>query len=179
MLMPPKTASAAVAIIQCHTPHNSYLILRRAAHPDDPWSGHYSFPGGRRDSADPDLLATCIRETAEETGIQLAAGQLQQSLVLEPAGHLLSHPLWVQPFVFLLNEPPPLCLDPSEIQSAFWLDVAQFQTLEMHKNIELLPGRLFPAFPVEDYYLWGFTYRLLRSILMMDAADVDKPIPRQ
>ena len=179
MLTPPQTASAAVAIIQCRTPQNSYLILRRAAHPDDPWSGHYSFPGGRRDSADPDLLATCVRETAEETGIKLTADQLQQRLVPEPAGRLLSHPILVQPFVFLIAEPPPLRLDPSEIQSAFWLDAAQFQRAEKHKNIELLPGRLFPAFPVEDYYLWGFTYRLLRSILNMDAADADIAIPRQ
>ena len=177
MLIAPQTASAAVAIIKCNTPRESYLILRRAAHPDDPWSGHYSFPGGRKDKVDKDLLATCIRETAEETGILLNVDQLQQQLVLEPAGSLLSQPIWVQPFIFTLSTPPALHLDPREIQGAVWLDAVQFQALELHQNVELLPGRLFPAYAVEDYYLWGFTYRLLRSILKMDEEHKTIAIP--
>lgn len=168
MLIAPQMASAAVAVIQCLTPRDSYLILRRAAHPDDPWSGHFSFPGGRKNNSDEDLLATCIRETAEETGILLGVDQLQQRLVLEPAGRLLSQPIWVQPFLFILPEPPLLHLDPREIQGALWLDAGQFQTAELHQNVELLPGHLFQAYAIEDYYLWGFTYRLLRSILKMD-----------
>ena len=164
----PKTASAAVAIIRCQTPRESYLILRRASQPNDPWSGHFAFPGGRKDDGDEDLLATCIRETVEETGICLGIDQLQQKLNLEPAGRLLSHPILVQPFLFTLAEPPTLHLDPVEIQAGLWLDAEQFQTEELHQNVELLPGRLFPAYPVADYYLWGFTYRLLRSILKMD-----------
>jgi 8-oxo-dGTP pyrophosphatase MutT (NUDIX family) len=168
MLIASPTASAAVAIIRCSAPSDSYLILRRAAHPGDPWSGHFSFPGGRRDKTDEDLLATCIRETAEETGIMLSVEHLQAQLVLEPAGRLLSQPLLVQPFLFTLPEAPPLRLDSREIQSAVWLDADRFRTEELHQNVELLPGHLFPAYPVEDYYLWGFTYRLLRSILKMD-----------
>ncbi len=168
MLIAPQMASAAVAVIQCLTPRDSYLILRRAEHPDDPWSGHFSFPGGRKDKTDENLLATCVRETAEETGILLHDDQLQQSLVLEPAGRLLSQPIWVQPFLFLLPEPPPLHLNPREIQSALWLDAGEFQKAELHRNVELIPGHLFQAYAVGDYYLWGFTYRLLRSILKME-----------
>ena len=32
----------------------------------------------------------------------------------------------------------------------------------------MVPGHIFPAYPLNDYYLWGFTYRLLRAILQMD-----------
>jgi 8-oxo-dGTP pyrophosphatase MutT (NUDIX family) len=166
-----QNGSAAVAIIRCQIPRTSYLILRRAAHPDDPWSGHFSFPGGRKDEADPDLLATCIRETAEETGIRLHTDQLLGRLGLEPAGRLLSQPLLVQPFLFTLVDPPPLRLDPKEIQGAVWLDAEHFQTTANHTTVELLPGRFFPAYPVQDYYLWGFTYRLLRTLLGMDPAN--------
>jgi 8-oxo-dGTP pyrophosphatase MutT (NUDIX family) len=165
MPMAEQSASAAVAIIKCGSPRDNYLILRRATHPEDPWSGHFSFPGGRRDKSDKDLLATCIRETAEETGILLHVDQMQLRLALEPAGRLLSHPIWVQPFLFVLSEQPVLQLEAKEIQGATWLDAVQFQTEELHQTVEMLPGRLFPAFPVEDYYLWGFTYRLLRSLL--------------
>ena len=32
------------------------LFIRRAEHPDDPWSGHMAFPGGRQDPEDATLL---------------------------------------------------------------------------------------------------------------------------
>src|SRR5689334_10241192 len=53
------------------------LMIKRAEHPHDPWSGHMALPGGRHDLGDGDLAETAIRETAEEVGIDLAAhGQL-------------------------------------------------------------------------------------------------------
>jgi len=171
MPTPPGNASAAVAIIRSFTPLESFLILRRVDHPKDPWSGHFSFPGGRKDDQDHDLLATCIRETREETGIHLGIDQLQQRLSLEPAGHLLHNPIWVQPFLFTLRKPPSLALCQREIQSACWLEVSQFQNTDLHEKVEMLPGHIFPAYPLEDYYLWGFTYRLLRHILLMDGNE--------
>jgi 8-oxo-dGTP pyrophosphatase MutT (NUDIX family) len=161
-------ASAAVAIIRSLAPLESILILRRNHHPGDPWSGHYSFPGGRKDLKDPDLLATCIRETREETGLLLDADNLQQRLPHEPAGRIFHSRLWVAPFLFTISNPPSLILCQKEIQGAYWLNVKQFKNIELHKNVELLPGQIFPAYPLDDYYLWGFTYRLLKTILFSD-----------
>lgn len=162
------TATAAVAIIKSFAPSESFLILRRVAHPEDPWSGHFAFPGGRKDAADDDLLATCLRETMEETGIQLHADQLEERLPFEPAGRKSPHHLLVEPFLFAIEDRPKLRLCAQEIQSACWLGVEQFQDATLHKNVEMFPGRLFPAYPLEDYYLWGFTYRLLLNIVQMD-----------
>lgn len=167
MQMVNNTGSAAVAIIRYFLPHESFLILRRATQPGDPWSGHFSFPGGRKETGDKDLFATCIRETSEETGIILTREQLQLSLPLEPAGRNFSSPLWVQPFIFNIPTLPALTLDKSEIQSSCWLDGETFKIKARHKKIEMLPGRFFPVFPLDDYYLWGFTYRLLCTILGM------------
>lgn len=171
MFMPPAAASAAVAIIHCPHPEESYLILRRAARPQDPWSGHFSFPGGRREEHDIDLLSTCIRETLEETGILLTRNYLQRRLGLEIAGHYVRKPVVVQPFLFSLPARLPLTLAADEIQAAVWLAADRFRDLSQHLNVELVPGRLFPAYPIKDYYLWGFTYRLLRTILNMDTRD--------
>ncbi len=163
-----KTASAAVAIIRSLVPSESFLVLRRVVHPEDPWSGHFSFPGGRKDAIDQDLLATCLRETREETGILLHADQLQQRLPPETAGQRLQNHVVVEPFLFTIAKRPNLTLCPEEIQSACWLQVEKFQNPARHKSVEMLPGLLFPAYPLEDYYLWGFTYRLLLNILQMD-----------
>lgn len=170
--MAPQIATAAVAIIKTITPRESFLVLRRAAHPDDPWSGHFAFPGGRKETWDKDLLDTCMRETLEETGIALRPDQLQQELPLEPAGRNFSRPLWVQPFIFTLPARPPLQLEIKEVQSACWLEIARFKDPERHLSVEMLPGRVFPAYPLEDYYLWGFTYRLLCSILHVDDLQI-------
>ena len=168
MSFPPETASAAVAIIKSLAPQESFLLLRRTAHPEDPWSGHFAFPGGRKEAQDHDLLATCIRETWEETGIVLQANQLEQRLPLEPARQLLLHPLLVAPFLFTISQPPTLNLNQKEIASACWLNARQFENAALHQRVEMLPGRIFPAYPLNDYYLWGFTYRLLRTILLSD-----------
>ncbi len=162
------TATAAVAIIRSLVPRESFLVLRRVVHPNDPWSGHFSFPGGRKDAIDEDLLATCMRETREETGILLHADQLQQRLPLETAGQKSQNQLLVEPFLFTIENRPNLTLCQEEIQSACWLSIEQFQNTALHKSVEMLPGRLFPTYPLEDYYLWGFTYRLLLTILQMD-----------
>src|SRR5262245_5919302 len=47
------------------------LFIERALREGDPWSGHMAFPGGRRDRADADLVATSLRETREEVGLEL------------------------------------------------------------------------------------------------------------
>lgn len=156
--------SAAVAIIQCNISVESFLILRRAPHPNDPWSGHFSFPGGRKDPGDENLLVTCMRETREETGIILDPEQLQRTMRVEPAGRNFLHPLFVQPFIFQLESTPKLKLQQSEISSAVWLSKEKFKDLSSHRTVEMLPGKTFPTYPVDDYYIWGFTYRLLLKI---------------
>ena len=165
MKMPPQTATAAVAIIKCLSPKESFLILRRTAHPLDPWSGHFSFPGGRKDQKDSNLLETCIRETEEEAGIRLVPESIQEQLPVTPAGRNVQNPIWVQPFIFVLQDKPSIVLNPKEVQSACWLNSEDFQDKNRHTDVELRAGRMFAAFPLEDYYLWGFTYKLLKLIL--------------
>lgn len=158
-------ATAAVAIIRCEQPMTSYLLLRRASHPKDPWSGHFSFPGGRKDPVDKTLLDTCLRETREETGIQLETAQLIQTLKPEPAGHKLHHLIWVQPFLFSLSKRPEIVLDKVEIANSSWISAEEFVRPSSHSKTEMIPGKVFPTFPLQDYYLWGFTYKLLLKII--------------
>jgi len=165
MRTPPETATAAVAIIKSLKPQESFLILRRATHPSDPWSGHFSFPGGRKEAEDNSILETCIRETIEEVGVTLTPEMMKTQLPVTPAGRNLKSPVWVQPFIFVLHDQPALTVNAREVQSVYWLNSKEFQNSKNHKEVELLPGQLFPAFPIEDYFLWGFTYKLLRSIL--------------
>ena len=49
------------------------LFIKRASRAGDRWTGHVAFPGGGREPADADDAAASIRETQEETGIDLSA----------------------------------------------------------------------------------------------------------
>ncbi len=159
--------SAAVAVIKSLTPEKCFLVIRRAIHPDDPWSGHFSFPGGRKEDADRDLLETCIRETREEVGITLSENKLKTTLPVTTVGKNLNFEIIVQPFLFELSKQPPLILNPLEVQKSCWLKERDFLDQTRHQEIEMIPGTMFPAFPLGDYFLWGFTYKILRFILEM------------
>jgi 8-oxo-dGTP pyrophosphatase MutT (NUDIX family) len=71
---------AAVAIVRARQPRESILLMRRSERKEDSWSGHWSFPGGRRDPDDPDLLHTALRELEEECGIRLGREQMEAAL---------------------------------------------------------------------------------------------------
>lgn len=49
------------------------LFIKRAAREGDRWTSHIAFPGGKRDLEDKDDVATSIRETREEIGVDLEA----------------------------------------------------------------------------------------------------------
>lgn len=159
---------AAVSIIKCLLPRESILLLRRKKNPRDPWSGHFAFPGGRREVEDETIFATCLRETYEETGIMLDDTLLRTKFNVTPAGRNVQAPILVQPFLFELESRPSVTIETAEIESYFWLETARFRDKKQHTIVEVLPARKYPVYPLDDYYLWGFTYGLLCSLLDID-----------
>ena len=62
-----RLAAVALILAPCDGEISVCMILR-SEHPEDPWSGHMAFPGGRADTEDRNNLHTARRETWEEIG---------------------------------------------------------------------------------------------------------------
>ena len=74
----PDTREAAVAVLVRPREELEILLIKRAEHEKDPWSGHMALPGGRRDPDDADLLTTALREAEEEIGADFPAWTSEQ-----------------------------------------------------------------------------------------------------
>jgi 8-oxo-dGTP pyrophosphatase MutT (NUDIX family) len=162
----PALVWAAVAIVIIPDP-DSILLIRRADRAGDPWSGHKSLPGGRREPEDADLLATAIRETREEVGIDLRKGDLAGTLPdVIPRTPTLP-PIAVRPFVFLLLHRPEVTPN-REVAIASWVRLDHLLRADAHHPVALdVAGqsRQVQAYQLENAIVWGMTERILTSFL--------------
>lgn len=157
---------AAVAVLIAPDP-DAILLIRRADRPGDPWSGHMALPGGRRDPEDADLLATVIRETREEVGIDLDREQLLGRLEDVVPRNPVLPPIAVRPFAFLLTARPPLLLNP-EVAAIQWVTLDELlQPGGYHLATLEIAGqsRDVQAYRLADAIVWGMTERILTGLL--------------
>jgi 8-oxo-dGTP pyrophosphatase MutT (NUDIX family) len=169
-LLEPGPSQAAVAVILVPGSDDlDALFIRRAEFPGDPWSGHMAFPGGRRHADDPGLLDTAVRETHEETGVQLAQAHLLGELDdVAPRTPLLP-PIVIRPFVFGLQTHPVITTS-LEVAYHRWIPLRSLA--EASTNTEILlqgkPTRL-PAFVIGQDVVWGLTERIVRCLFDLAA----------
>ena len=157
---------AAVALLLTANP-DRLLLIRRAERDGDPWSGNLALPGGRWHVEDPDLLATAIRETAEETGVALdrawCCAQLDD---LVPTTAALP-PILVRPFVFLLPHATPPGVS-GEVAHAAWVPLADVVAEGVYRphTIEVRgTPRTVSGYHLPEGFLWGMTERILTPVL--------------
>ena len=164
----PSLIWAAVAVVIAPDP-DAILLIRRADRLGDPWSGHMALPGGRREPADSDLLATAIRETREEVGIALTTEHLLGSLDdVVPRTPALP-PVAVRPFAFLPPVRPSLALNP-EVAAAQWVTIDDLlQPGGYHLASLEVAGqrREVQAYRLDDAIVWGMTERILSGVLQL------------
>ena len=167
-------AEAAVAIVRTRGLDESILFIRRSERKEDSWSGHWSFPGGRRDPEDADPLHTALRELEEECGIRLGREHIEAALPIVVARRSSGPFLRVAPFVFAVDRKLPTVLDPREAVAAVWVPRSRLCDPAQHclRPVPHRPGEmLFPAIDLDGVPLWGFTYRLLTDWLALGPAD--------
>ncbi len=159
---------AAVAmLLRCNGKETEVLLIQRAEHEKDPWSGDLGFPGGQIEPSDPSPRAAAERETREEIGCVLSEeNYLGKSDDL--AGAYLS--VHICCFVYHVNMDVQFKLN-GEVVNVFWVPIKTL--LEPQRNQQLTffyrgQNRKHPGIVLDEWSnrpLWGITYRLLNNFL--------------
>ena len=155
------------------------LFIRRAEDPRDPWSGQMAFPGGRSEPSDEDLRATAVRETLEETGLDLAANAQTLGALDEVRAMARMRPmdLAISPFVFRVSGSTEV-RPSAEVRSAHWLFLEDLLGPRFRSSVRYPhegSGVEFPCLRVEGLVIWGLTYRMFTGfgerLAAFDAPD--------
>ena len=147
------------------------LMIKRAEVERDPWSGHVACPGGRMDPTDRDLEHTAVRETWEETGIDLAADGLVLGTLddISPRTPSLP-PLVIRPFVAVVK-PEVTIVESPEVAAAFWVPMESIRATESWGRalvaIRGVGEREVDVFRHGDYTVWGLTHRALTQFVRL------------
>ena len=176
----PRSRAAVAMVLAPAEAELQLLLIKRAEHPLDPWSGHMALPGGRHDANDADLVGTAIRETAEEVGIDLARdGALVTRLDdMQAVAQGRNLDMVISPFLFRVDRPLPTNIDRSEVADALWVPMEVFRDGRFHGSINFTRDGYqveYPAFVYREHKVWGLTYRMIRGFLdtleLVGAAD--------
>ena len=160
---------AAVALIlRENGAKQEILIIRRAEDPQDPWSGHLGFPGGRLEPDDASPERAAVRETVEEVGLSLdvcarrigALSEIRARSLLQPL------PLSIFPFVYELVQPAAVQQN-EEVATACWVPLRFFlnrsnRTTMPHPRD---PQHILPCYPLGGRALWGMSLAMLDELL--------------
>jgi 8-oxo-dGTP pyrophosphatase MutT (NUDIX family) len=156
---------AAVSVTLRTSAELEVLLIKRAESKRDPWSGHVALPGGRRDRGDEDLTRTAIRETSEETGVELGSfGWFLGRLARVAPSHPTLPPITITPYVFGVPEQVQANDDSAEVDQVLWVPVRVLFDPRTRgtKTMSFPEGPAeFPCYRVHGHTIWGLTFRIL------------------
>ncbi len=154
-------ASVLIALVQ--RPGGLTLLLtRRTAHLTH-HAGQISFPGGRAEASDSSPIATALRESHEEVGLQREHVEVLGTL----PPYFTGTGYRVTPVVAAVEVLPQLVSQANEVAEIFEVPLAHLMDASQHqRRTALLQGvaRSFYAMPYQDYFIWGATAGMLRNL---------------
>lgn len=171
-----RTRQAAVAIIVRETDQgDEILFIKRAEKEGDPWSGHMAFPGGHLDPTDPSLEHAARRETMEEIALDLSHSRYLGALDHEHATpRARMQDMLIAPHAFEVSGSPSFAPN-YEVDDVVWAPLTPLVHNQWHDTETYTVGGediLFNGYRLpEGYFVWGLTYRILKTFFMTVKPD--------
>lgn len=159
---------AAVCLIVAERPQLGacLLMIQRAEHNGDPWSGQMAFPGGKHETDDAHITQTAMREFEEELGT--ASNALQRfgrlSDILARPYRLQQKPMVVSPLLFECQTE--LQFSPNqEVADVLWIPISHFLHTGNRQRMTWQRGGMeldLPCYFYQGKRIWGL------SLMMID-----------
>ena len=163
--------AAVVVLLRAVDQDFQVLFVKRAEKTSDPWSGQTALPGGKRNPEDRNLKETVVRETFEETTINLLES-CRFLGTIEPVRSTQKPEMKILPFVILLHRDQAIKLN-EELTEYFW---APLKELAKHKGTVKFSFGKYPAYIIENHIIWGLTYKILQNLLsLFSSIKEEKP----
>ena len=155
-----------------HGDQLNLVLTQRTAHLYD-HAGQISFPGGRQDEGDADIIATALRESNEEIGTDSSRikiiGTLPQYVTVTAYE--------ITPVV-AKSPPQKYVCDPFEVADAFEVPLVHLLDEKNWRRDSFMregQRREYWAVPFNERYIWGATAGMLRTfreVLLHDLESV-------
>ena len=164
---------SAVLVLLFQKDGVDHVLLTKRSDKVEYHKGEISFPGGRADPQDSDLLETALREAAEEIG--LVPGDVKILGRLDDISTATTGFI-VTPYVGLIGYPYPFRINANEIAELVFVPL---QALAKACHIEAReapweePKAAGCHFRYGDYIVWGATARILKQFLDITIPTTD------
>lgn len=164
----PLQAAVALVLRPAEAGGLELLMIKRADFEGDPWSGQVALPGGRREPGDVSLERTAVRETWEETAVDIERNGVVLGALDEVSPRTPTvRQVIVRPYVAAVSADVAVVESP-EVAAAFWVPLATLRDAAAWITADVVAhGRSLqvPAFSHGEYIVWGLTERILRDFL--------------
>ena len=165
------SASAAVLLLLVEQDRTlSCLFIQRAKNPKDVHSGQIAFPGGRAEAQDKDEIATALRETQEEIGINVKRDEVMGVLPIR----ISRQQYQVRPVIACIRWPQDLVLQTEEVASVFTLPLdwlADQNNLDSATVLGLPENATIVYKAYNGHRLWGLTAKIIDDFLQVISTD--------
>jgi 8-oxo-dGTP pyrophosphatase MutT (NUDIX family) len=167
---PLKSAAVLIALIDDNGEQNEYpskglqvLLTKRASHLKHHPS-QISFPGGKAELSDKDLVETALREAQEEIGLNPKAVTVLGQL---PSYEIISG-YQVTPIVAIIDSIQAYQKDDNEVDEVFHVPLKHFLQDENHHTVvSYRNGRHHNVhfYPYRQYNIWGATAAMMKDLV--------------
>ena len=154
---------AAVLIPIVERNNGLKVILTKRSNNLKQHPGQVSFPGGKSEKTDKSLVATALRETKEEIGINNKNVEILGQL----SKHVTITGFKITPFIGRIRMGFSTEIQTSEVSEIFEVPLSY---LSNPKNFRVESvkwkgkKRFFYSIPYGPYYIWGATARILKNL---------------
>ncbi|WP_422005814.1 NUDIX hydrolase [Roseivirga pacifica] len=162
---PPKLGGVMVLLFE--RDNDFWIPLIKRPEYNGHHSGQVSFPGGKKEKSDIDLIETALRETEEEVGVARNEVELLGTLT---ELFIIASNFKVLPTVGFLQQPPEYTLEEKEVESILEVSLSQLKD-QSQRGIETMQFGKYtihsPYFDVDGHKVWGATAMMLSELLFV------------